>query len=343
MDAMVEAICTEIEIKSKDYNHPIETIYFGGGTPSVLSTHQIEQILETIQQHYSTPFATEITIEVNPDDLSPSYLDDICTLGVNRLSIGVQSFDASHLKWMNRSHTAEQALNSIVWAKEKGFHTSSIDLIYGFDGLTMDQWKENVSIALHSGLHHISCYALTIEDNTPFAKIQAKQQMPLVHDFNAWEQFKYIHEKATEMGWRHYELSNFAKEGHKSKHNQAYWSSRPYLGIGPGAHGYDGNKLRSWNISDNWKYIDLIKSKGNSFQTTEILTDIEQENEQIMVGLRTAEGIPLELIKSSLDNSQHPIHPFLSQNLAIIEGDKLKLTMEGWWQSDHIIGTLFQV
>jgi len=343
MDEMVAAICAEIKFRGDTNSVQLETIYFGGGTPSVLSIVQLERILKTIKEYHKSNPSAEITLEVNPDDLDLDYLDRIRALGVNRLSIGIQSFHSSHLSWMNRSHTSKQATNAIKWAKEKGFDTSSVDLIYGFKDLTMAQWKDNVERVLNSGLNHLSCYALTIEDNTPFAKIQRKQNIRLVNDTNAWKQFEYVHSTAIQMGWQHYELSNFAKEGHTSAHNQSYWNSKPYMGIGPGAHSFDGINTRSWNVSDNWKYIDLVNSGNINYHSSEQLNTIERQNEKIMVGLRTAEGISLELINNAMNNKEHPVHSFLQQNLAQISDNKLKLTIEGWWQSDHIIGTLFQV
>jgi len=343
IDQIVAAICQEILGIKKTKTTRIETIYFGGGTPSVLNLKQLKTILDSVHNCFQIDTHAEVTIEVNPDDLSLDYLYQLKEVGFNRLSIGVQSFYEQHLKWMNRSHSSKQAIYALKWAVETGFKTSSVDLIYGFEGLEMQQWKDNVNRVLDSGLHHISCYALTIEENTPFAKIELKTNTKLVQDENAWHHFKYVHEAAIKMGWDHYELSNFSKQGYTSRHNQAYWKGKPYFGVGPGAHSFNGTNQRSWNISDNWKYIDLILANSSDYKSTETLNEKDQGNEKIMVGLRTEKGIRQELVQTQLNDSSHPIHSFLREGMAKIDRGYLSLSLQGWWQSDHIISTLFRV
>lgn len=342
MGDMIKAICTEITLRKSECFLPINTIYFGGGTPSVLPIHFLKNIIEALNKNYDLGQVAEITIEVNPDDISNEFLAALKDAGFNRLSIGIQSFNQDHLTWMNRSHTVKQAESVLLSAAQFGFESSSIDLIYGFQNLSNDDWATNVSKAFDSGLNHLSAYALTIEEKTPFHKLQLQQKVALVNDSKAWEQFKYLHDIAERQGWDHYEISNFAKKNNRSKHNGAYWSGKPYLGFGPGAHSYDGAETRSWNAKDNWKYIDDILQKYVIPIEKETLSKQELTNEKIMVGLRTKEGISAALVENQLSIKSHPIQIHLQNGLAFVENERLKLSLEGWWISDSIIAELFE-
>lgn len=334
---MVDAICKEITLKSEDIKN-VKTLYFGGGTPSILSPKQLNKILLTLEKIISTALIEEFTLEVNPDDVSLKSMQDWKSLGINRLSIGVQSFNEDHLKWMNRSHNAVQAQESIEIAIEEGFKSSSIDLIYGFEMLSMEQWERNVSTAIESGLSHISAYTLTIEPRTAFEKLSKTQK--LLNDERAWEQFLLINKIITLSGWDHYEISNFSKKEFHSKHNSAYWGGSAYIGIGPGAHSFDGVNKRSWNISDNWKYIDLMNS-GKLSDEKEFLTPEDRKNEQIMLGLRTSTGVPKQLLKKSLLSSSKEIKSLIENGELYLEKGHWKLNLLGWWKSDHIASLLF--
>lgn len=342
MDKMVDAMCLEIEMRSAEISEPIETIYFGGGTPSTLSTTLLEKLIAKLYANFNIHEKVEFTAEVNPDDLNQTYLEHIKALGINRLSIGVQSFFDEHLQWMNRSHNAQNAQESIKTAVKLGFEVSSIDLIYGFNLLSHKQWEYNIKTAMDSGLQHISCYALTIEEKTPFAKISAKNKLALTDELLAKKNFDYLHNTLVKNGWEHYEISNFAFQKNYSTHNQNYWKGKSYLGIGPGAHSYDGKKMRQWNMADNLNYIDKI-NRDSPFFTSETLNENDIRNEKIMVGLRTAQGIDTKLISAQLSNPQHKVHQFIENGLAKLTPTSFKLTTEGWWFSDSIIAALFEV
>jgi len=342
MHKMVDALCLEIDLRKTAINEPIETIYVGGGTPSVLSIDLLKKLVYKLQATFITHRNLEFTIEVNPDDLSLSYLENLKELGINRLSIGIQSFFDEHLQWMNRSHNAADAQESIKTAVKLGFEVSSIDLIYGYKNLSQKQWEHNVKTAMDSGLQHLSCYALTIEDKTPFARIVSKGNSAITDDLMAKKHYDYLHNTMVKNGWEHYEISNFAKGNKYSTHNQNYWKGKSYLGIGPGAHSYDGKNTRQWNISDNLSYIDKI-SDHKIFFTTETLNNTDLSNEKIMVGLRTANGIDKGLIKSQLSDPQHKIHQFVENGMAELNQTNFLLTTEGWWFSDSIIAELFVV
>jgi oxygen-independent coproporphyrinogen-3 oxidase len=293
---MVNAICKELQSRKNEFeSEKIETIYFGGGTPSVLSIIEWVQIFKCVQQNYILDKNAEITVEANPDDLNEEYIRFLYQLGVNRLSIGIQSFFDHHLTWMNRAHNAEQAMNCILKAKEIGITNITIDLIYGIPLMTLEEWEKNIDIALGMNIPHISCYNLTVESKTKLANDIKKGKSLDVDDEQSHIEYTLLCEKLKAAGYIHYEISNFGKLGYFSRHNTAYWQSKNYLGIGPSAHSFNG-KERLWNISNNSIYIEKLE-KNELPQTLETLTNKDLFNEHILIGFRTIWGCDLTYLK----------------------------------------------
>ncbi|GGE05553.1 coproporphyrinogen III oxidase [Psychroflexus salis] len=292
--ALVNAICKELEIRKNELNLPIQTIYFGGGTPSLLTEKDLKQIFNTINHNFNVIENAEITLEANPDDLSESYLKMLQSTPINRLSIGVQSFFESDLKLMNRAHNSIEAEKSIHLAK-KYFNNISIDLIYGIPDQTKDQWIQNLEKVIELDIPHVSSYALTVEPNTALHYFIEKEVIPPVDDDLAKEHFQILIEVLKANGFDHYEFSNFSKPDFSSKNNTAYWTGKNYLGIGPSAHSLIKNK-RSWNVANNIKYIKAIQ-KNILPADEEILDKTDRYNEYIMTRLRTKWGIDLNVIE----------------------------------------------
>lgn len=271
----------------------IETVYFGGGTPSILETSELEQILQALKMKFDIASQPEITLEANPDDITNAKLEQWKALGINRLSIGVQSFFDNDLQWMNRAHTGAEAIACISLAKQYGFDNFSIDLIYGTPTLSNDQWQQNIETALALGVNHLSCYALTVEENTALHHFIKKGKVAAVEDEKQSRHFEMLVNQLATAGFEHYEISNFSLPGHRSRHNSNYWSGQPYYGFGPSAHSFDGHLTRWWNIPNNALYIEKINN-GESIATLEHLNSIQRLNERIMTGLRTVEGIAVD-------------------------------------------------
>ncbi|MDA1009036.1 MAG: radical SAM family heme chaperone HemW [Bacteroidetes bacterium] len=287
---MLKSMHKEIK-ERKDYlnGKEVSSIYFGGGTPSILSISEIKNLIQTIYTLYSVNEDAEITVECNPDDLTDPKLSSYKKIGVNRLSIGVQSFADADLKFMNRSHNAKEAIESIELAKKVGFENITIDLIYGLPNQTLKQWQKNLDIMFSLGIQHFSAYALTIEEKTPLYHLVKNKNVKVLSDKKTISQFNLLQVKAKEQGFIHYEISNFGKQGYFSKHNTAYWTGNHYLGIGPSAHSFNGTSRR-WNISSNKKYIEGVLA-NSSYSETENLTNDQQYNEYIFTSLRTIWGI----------------------------------------------------
>lgn len=291
---LVNALCQELIMKKKKSQEKIETIYFGGGTPSLLNEEELMQIFNTLYANYEISSAVEVTLEANPDDLSPEKIKQLAKSPINRLSIGIQSFFEEDLRWMNRSHNAEQAMNAVEVAK-RYFENISIDLIYGVPGMTDKKWKQNLKTALWLDIPHISSYALTVESRTALAKmIQLGKKQP-VNEAAAKRHYEVLVDTLTATGYINYEFSNFGKPNFFSQNNTAYWFGVPYIGIGPSAHGFDGEH-RYWNIRNNTGYIKSIKA-GKLPQEQETLTSTDHYNEYIMTRLRTMWGISLDEIE----------------------------------------------
>ncbi|MCK5028289.1 MAG: radical SAM family heme chaperone HemW [Bacteroidales bacterium] len=340
----VEAICMEIESQKHFLEkETIQTIYFGGGTPSILSEIQIEKILNTIHKHFNVGKKNEITLEANPDDLSENYLKAIKKLGVNRLSVGIQSFNERDLLLMKRKHSVNQAVTAVKMAQELGFGNISIDLIYGLPDLTKKKWEENIDKALNLNIQHISAYHLTIEPNTLFQKMYKSEKLNLPTEDESLVQFKMLIDKTAKNGFLHYEISNFAIDGSISLHNANYWMGVKYLGLGPSAHSYNLTS-RQWNISNIHEYLDTI-SKGKIPFETEVLTQNEKYNDFVITSLRTMWGLNTEKLKMKfgekyekyfLSNSK----TYLEKNLITQSENNFTLSQKGIFISDSIMQEL---
>ncbi|MEC7864127.1 MAG: radical SAM family heme chaperone HemW [Bacteroidota bacterium] len=294
---MIKSLQKEITERKNYLNKKkISSIYFGGGTPSILSISELEGLLHTIYKVYSVKKDAEVTIECNPDDLTTLKLSSYKKTGINRLSIGVQSFDDTDLKFINRSHNAKEAIQSIKLAQEVGFKNITIDLIYGLPNQTLKKWENNVEIMLTLDIQHFSAYAFTIEERTPLYYLVKNKKATIPTDKKIIAQFNLLQEKAKEQGFKHYEISNFGIEGYFSKHNTAYWKNNHYLGIGPSAHSYNGD-TRRWNISSNTKYISNINANTSYFEQEKLSIE-QQYNEYVFTGLRTMWGIDNTIIKT---------------------------------------------
>jgi oxygen-independent coproporphyrinogen-3 oxidase len=341
---LVNALIKEIGLQ-KDFlqGESIATIYFGGGTPSLLTAEECEAILKKIGEEFNIDNGVEITLEANPDDITKEKLVAWKDLGINRLSIGIQSFFEEDLIWMNRAHNAREAIDNLQLAITE-FKNISIDLIYGSPLLSDDMWKKNVETAINLNIPHLSCYALTVEEKTPLHKQILLNKTTDVDTDKQARQFLLLMQWLKQNGYDHYEVSNFAKPGYRSRHNSSYWQGKKYLGLGPSAHSYNG-VIRKWNIANNKNYIDAINN-GNLETETEVLTETEKLNEYIMISLRTMEGLDLEKIKSvwgddKLKTVNERLIRFKENDLVIKEANKIKLTEEGMLRADGIAADLF--
>ena len=349
-DEMMAALVKEINLSpvyllnDKREREIIETIYFGGGTPSLLNTDDLRNLLMAIKDHYTLSDEAEITIEANPDDINEEKLTAWKKAGINRLSIGIQSFHQKDLEWMNRVHNKVQALESILLAKKSGFKNFSVDLIYGTPGLTDEEWKMNVEQVINLDAPHIACYALTVEPKTALQKmIHSKKKVDIDTDQQA-RQFSLLMKWMKDTGYEHYEISNFAKPGYRSRHNSSYWQGRKYIGIGPSAHSYDG-KSRRWNIANNALYIQSIKNNIIPFEE-ERLTNAERLNEYIMTSLRTIEGLDLKIIENNFSIKERrriedAAVDYINKKMVVYNNEKLILTDEGKLFADGIAADLF--
>jgi oxygen-independent coproporphyrinogen-3 oxidase len=337
---LVAALLSEIGLRTEYLqNEPINTIYFGGGTPSLLSSPDFSSLIKKTFSIFKISPDVEITIETNPDDITEEKLKEWKAIGINRLSIGIQSFFEEDLKWMNRAHTAQQAIDTLLLAI-KQFNNITVDLIYGTPLLSNEKWKTNVDRAIEAGIVHLSCYALTVEPKTPLYKLIKEHRVTDIDPDKQSEQFLLLMEWMEKAGYEHYEISNFAKPGFRSKHNSSYWQGKKYLGLGPSAHSFDGLS-RQWNVSNNSIYIDSIE-KGIIPFKKEILTRTQKMNEYIMTSLRTKEGLDLAYFQPAESNAlEAASKKYLERNLIIKEQNHLKLTTEGKLLADGIAAELF--
>lgn len=290
---LVDALCLELESRKRELTEPIQTVYFGGGTPSLLTALQLHQILNTVYKNYSLAQDLECTLEANPDDISQEILIGFKKAGINRISLGIQSFFEDDLQFINRAHSATEAKQALEGCLEE-FENVSIDLIYGVPGMNLEKWVKNLALAFKYKVPHLSCYALTVEPGTALAQFIKKGKVAPVSEQLAAEHYNYLLQKTREQEYTNYEFSNFGKRGYWSKNNMAYWQGKPYLGIGPGAHSYSG-KTRSWNLPNNPKYIKSWEQGQRLFQS-ETLSKDDQFNEYLMTGLRTIWGVSLDKI-----------------------------------------------
>lgn len=345
VDPVISAIIREIaERKNYLRGETIDTIYFGGGTPSAIDFVNLKSILETIYREFDIARQPEITLEANPDDLHPTYFKNIKSIGINRLSIGVQSFIERDLKWMNRRHSAEKSVDSVKFAYDHGFANINIDLIYGIPGMSYDEWKFNLDKFFELEIPHLSAYHLTIEPKTVFGVQKKKGKLTEIEEETSVKQFEILLEETSKRGYQHYEISNFAKDGYFSKHNLGYWKNNLYLGVGPSAHSFDGISRR-WNTTLHKVYIEKAGT-GSGYFEDEILTKEEQFNDYILTNLRTMWGINLESIKSQFGGSYatetattaSKYKPYLDLDQNII-----KLNNKGKFIADRIASEFFIV
>ncbi len=326
-------------------NETIETIYFGGGTPSLLTDSELKLLIDSVYKYYKVSENPEITLEANPDDLTPLRIKELTNTRINRLSIGVQSFYERDLKLMNRAHDANEAKQGLAEATHH-FDNISVDLIYGIPGLTNEEWIENIETVLSFNVPHISCYALTVEPKTALETFIKKGMIENVDDDLAQEQFHILAEKLEASGFINYELSNFGKPNYFSKNNSAYWLGKSYLGIGPSAHSFNGDQ-RAWNVSNNTKYIKSIQKNVLPIEV-ETLSKADKFNEYIMTGLRTIWGISLKKIQEDFgENYKNYLlkqsEIYIKEHLLYIEDDKLLTTKKGKFLSDGIASNLFKI
>ena len=343
---LIQAINKELEIRKDEISAPLETIYFGGGTPSILSEIELESIFETIYKNYSTKNLKEITLEANPDDLNKEKLNFLKSTPINRFSIGVQSFFEEDLKLMNRAHNAQEAETSIKLVQDFGFENITIDLIYGSTTTTNEMWKQNLQKAIALNVPHISSYALTVEEKTILDHQIKKGITKPVDEDRQNEQFQLLVDTLTSHDFIQYEISNFGKEDYFSLHNSNYWKGIHYLGIGPSAHSYNG-KTRAWNIANNSKYIQTI-NENKLPQEIEVLNEVEQFNEMIMIGLRTIYGIDLDRINSEfsqplVNSFYQELNQLINENLVEKKENKIILKPEAKFFADGIASRLFYI
>jgi len=345
-EAMVTALAKEIRLRKNEFeNDIVETIYFGGGTPSVLTALEIEFLITKVYENYSVIDNPEITLEANPDDLSNNKIIELAKSSINRLSIGVQSFFEEDLKLMNRSHSAKQAIDSLSVAT-RYFNNISIDLIYGMPNMTNERWRQNIEKAISFQIPHISSYALTVEPNTALANFVKKGLVKPVADEVAQDHFNILNEVLSAAEYKCYEISNFAKSGHFSKNNSAYWQQKKYIGIGPSAHSFDGVR-RGWNINNNPKYIKAIEANELPMEV-EVLSKTDKYNEYVMTGLRTIWGISIKKIASEFGENYkeyllQQADKYITDHLLYLDGDTLCTTKKGKFLADGIASDLFML
>ncbi|MBO7554145.1 MAG: radical SAM family heme chaperone HemW [Bacteroidaceae bacterium] len=345
--AYVGVLCRELR-QRKEYlkGEAVKTIYLGGGTPSLLQRTELEKLFSEIGKVYGLGTCEEITIEANPDDLTEHYVKMLATLPVNRLSIGIQTFNDDSLKLLNRRHTAEEAISAVKRCQDAGFHNISIDLIYGLPGETEVQWQYDLEQAVALGVQHISAYSLTYEEGTALWKLREKQQIQEVEEEQSLLFFKMLMDTLKSAGFEHYEISNFCLPGYHSRHNSSYWEDIPYLGCGASAHSYDGIS-RQWNVADLERYIQGI-AEGTPVFEREILDLPTRYNEFVMTGLRTAKGIELTKLRQQFGEKLfryllEMAKPYIDRNCLLITENRLHFTESGLFISDSIISDLLSI
>ena len=346
INEMVSSIAKEMEMRGKEIDEEINTIYFGGGTPSLLHIDLLETLMNTARRHYNINDQAEITLEANPDDIVLEKAEAWKALGINRFSIGIQSFADENLKWMNRAHNAKQSTTAIDLIKQTGFHNYSIDLIYGTPGQSMEGWIKDLRTAFELGVPHLSCYALTVEEKTALNSLIKKGELPEINQDEQADRFEALMQLSADAGYHHYEISNFALPGYESKHNSAYWEGAVYLGFGPSAHSFDGVK-RKWNVSNN---TDYIKSLTNHLlpQKEETLSKKDVLNEYIMTALRQSKGIEKKILlqkggQTCLAEISSLIKPYLKTHKVVEDEKGWRLTNDGKFFADGIAAALFTV
>ena len=344
-DAIIDAIVFELEVRKDEVTENIETIYFGGGTPSIIETSDLDRIFNTIYRNYSVVSNPEVTIEANPDDVTFQKLNELKQTPINRFSVGIQSFHEKDLKFMNRAHNKVQADSCVPMIQDAGFDNITIDLIYGVPDQNQQGWLYNLEKAFELDVPHISAYALTVEEKTPLNKLIQSGKYPNVSDEKAFADFKVLIDKSKQQGFIQYEISNFGKEGYFSKHNSSYWKGKQYLGVGPSAHSYNGAERR-WNVASNKIYLENIKS--NDYFEKEILSEQDVFNEYLMTGLRTIWGVSLKKISSEFNPSfikqfQSKLALLQAEGKIVVTDDIVTISEKNKFQTDGITSDLFIV
>ncbi len=344
---LINCLIKEINLR-KDYlpDIKINTVYFGGGTPSLLKKEDFERIFEAIYKIYTFDKDAEITFEANPDDLTEEYLSSVSPLPFNRISIGIQSFDDNYLKLLNRRHTKEQAINAVLNAQKSGFNNISIDLMFGLPSQTLENWEQQLDRALNLNIQHISAYGLTYEEGTVLWKLKNTNKIKPVDEEISAGMYRMLLNKTKQKGFEAYEISNFSLPGYHSRHNSSYWQQKPYIGIGPSAHSYDG-KSRQWNINSISEYIKNISENHIPFEK-EILSLSEQYNDYVMVSLRTAKGINLDELEEKYGPEMKTyclqnIKTFIDTEKVEYKDNVIRLNTDGLLISDHIMAQLMKV
>ncbi|MDG1384902.1 MAG: radical SAM family heme chaperone HemW [Flavobacteriaceae bacterium] len=344
--AFIKAVCNELVLRKSEYiSEEIQSIYFGGGTPTVLEVSELDMILQVVYKHYKVSDTPEITLEANPDDLDLEKIKRLANTKINRLSIGIQSFHESDLSAMNRAHNADEAKKCLEIATAY-FDNITIDLMFGMPSMTVEQWRQNLQTAFAYGIKHLSCYALTVEPKTALEHFIRKGSHPPMDDELSAKHFEVLVEETSKQGLTHYETCSFGHSGFFSRHNMSYWLGKTYMGVGPSAHSFDGAK-RSWNISNNSKYIKALEADELPFES-EVLSVENRFNEYIMTGLRTIWGISLEKIETDFgtkikEQLLQDSKKFITSNTLEIEDDHIKITHAGKFLSDGIASDLFLV
>lgn len=340
---MVETMQKEIVLR-KNYlsNNLLESIYFGGGTPSLLQKNELVSLLNTIHDHFKLSPNAEITLEANPDDINIQNLNVWKEVGINRLSIGLQSFKKEDLRWMNRAHTVEDAINCVGLAQQFGFSNISVDLIYGLPDLSLNDWAIHIQMVLDMGIQHVSAYCLTVEDKTALHHLVTTNKIKPANEDDQSDQFLLLTNMLKKSGFQHYEISNFGLKGYEAVHNSNYWKSEEYLGIGPSAHSF--NRIsRRWNCSNNTKYIKHFGEEANWFEE-EVLTTKDRWNEMILTGLRTSYGVNLDRlmeIHPFKDEFVKKVKEFEINSWLVLDNKKVYLTDQGRLKADFIASELF--
>jgi oxygen-independent coproporphyrinogen-3 oxidase len=347
VENLVVAMLDEI-VFQKDFlgGEKVDTIYLGGGTPSAVPSMYIERLINHLFQYHEVDTYAEITLEANPDDLIEDNLQDWKRMGINRLSVGVQSFNDLHLQSMNRAHNQQQALDGLQLAKKIGFKNITMDLIYGIPDMTMEQWQVNLNQFFELDLPHLSAYGLTIEPRTHYGYLLRKKSLKIENDIVYNQQFEVLMERAIEYGFEHYEISNFGKPDYHSKHNSSYWFGQKYLGIGPSAHSFDGVS-RQWNVSSNLKYIQGVASKDLNVEK-EILRVEDKYNEYLLTRLRTKWGVRTKDLEEGfgvlfLEDFEKNIQPYVKSGHVLNDSQTYVLTKKGKYLADKISSDLFLV
>jgi oxygen-independent coproporphyrinogen-3 oxidase len=343
-DEMLLGFEKEIELRVEQPTDVIESIYFGGGSPSLLSTASIEKLINVVTKNFKLSESIEITIEINPDDVSFEYLEALSSIGINRLSIGIQSFLDSELKMMNRIHNADQGIKTIDWTAQL-FDNFSVDLIYGTPSSDLSNWKKNLNKALSFDVPHLSIYALTVEPRTVLAHQVKNKKIQLLEEDLVKSQYDWMVNRMDAEGYKNYEFSNFSKPGFISVNNSNYWKGKAYIGIGPSAHSFNGKRTRSWNLSNNIKYLDSIQ-QGILPAQFEILNTHDAFNEYLMTRLRTSWGVSLQKINETFgkhysDYLEKQVENHLTNQRVYWDGDALKVTKKAKFLTDGIASDLF--